>query len=122
METNAVYQNGNYKINSSEIDWAAHPKFAGVYMKNVLTGKDTDNRFSSHIVKIEPGCEIGNHIHEGKTELHEIIEGQGTALVNDKKIDYTLGVVSLIPDSVPHEIKSGEKGLLLLAKFIPALN
>ena len=74
------------------------------------------------IVKIEPQHEIGNHIHEGKAELHEIISGEGTAVVGNSKINYKPGVISFIPGDVSHSIKASDKGIILSAKFTPPLN
>ncbi|MBN2363836.1 cupin domain-containing protein [candidate division WOR-3 bacterium] len=102
-------------------NWIPSPKFKGVKMINVLTGKDTNDLMSFHIVEIEPGHEIGDHIHEGKTELHEILEGNGTAEVNGKEIEYSPGVVSFILADTNHKILAGDKGLVLSAKFTPAL-
>jgi quercetin dioxygenase-like cupin family protein len=74
------------------------------------------------LVKIEPNCEIGNHIHEGKSELHEVVCGEGTALVDGKNITYKTGVISLIPADISHSVKANTNGLILLAKFTPPLS
>jgi quercetin dioxygenase-like cupin family protein len=74
------------------------------------------------LVKIEPNCEIGNHIHEGKAELHEVVYGEGVTLVNDKNVVYKPGIISFIPADVPHSVKANNSGLILLAKFTPPLN
>ena len=31
------------------------------------------------------------------------------------------GVISIMPAKIPHEVKAGDKGLYLFAKFMPAL-
>ena len=67
----------NKKILAKEIAWSAHPTFKGVYLKHLVKGEDTDGKFSCHLVKVEAGCQIGSHIHEGKWELHEVLEGIG---------------------------------------------
>ncbi len=74
------------------------------------------------MVKIEPDCEIGNHIHQGKAELHEIISGSGFGTVGSDKIEYKPGIISLIPADINHGVKAGAAGLMLLAKFTPSLN
>ena len=122
FESGTIYVNG-VEINKTDIiDWQKHPKFNGVFTKNLFYGKDSSNNLSAMLVKIEPNCEIGNHIHEGKAELHEIIYGEGTTLVNDKSIVYKPGIISLIPADVPHSVKANNSGLILLAKFTPPLN
>jgi len=122
IENGFIYINGKELRNISTISWDKHPKFEGVYTKNLFTSIDSNNNLSAMIVKIEPNCEIGNHIHNGKSELHEIIDGNGIALINQTSVNYFSGIVSFIPSDVPHSIKAGDKGLLLLAKFTPPLN
>jgi len=122
LENGRVYINGKVFKNISDIPWVKHPKFEGVFMKNIFTGFDSNNNLSAMIVKIEPHHEIGNHIHEGKAELHEIIEGDGVAIVDNASINYYPGVISFIPCDIQHKINAGDKGMILLAKFTPPLN
>jgi mannose-6-phosphate isomerase-like protein (cupin superfamily) len=103
------------------IQWNEHATFKGVYLKHILCGADTDNKFSCHLVRIDPGCEIGEHIHAGKWETHEVISGEGQCTIDNKRVDYMPGVLTAIPDSVKHKVIANEKGLLLFAKFVPAL-
>ncbi len=117
-----IFNDGENVSESSQIEWNAHPAFEGVFMKNILGGENTGSKISAHIVKIEPGCEIGDHVHDGKAELHEVIEGQGYAVINGKRVEYIPGVVSFIPEDIHHNVQAGEKGLLIHAKFIPALS
>jgi quercetin dioxygenase-like cupin family protein len=122
FETGSVYINGVELNKTYNIEWQKHPKFNGVFTKGLFSGKDSGNNLSAMLVKIEPDCEIGNHIHEGKAELHEVIYGEGVALVNDKNIVYKPGVISLITADVPHSVKANNSGLVLLAKFTPPLS
>lgn len=108
-------------VSNVEKQWNPHLKFKGVYLKHIITGGQTGNRFSSHIVKIEPGCILDEHIHEGKTELHEVIEGDGICYLNDTRVIYSPGDCATIPDDTKHKVNAGEQGLILLAKFFPAL-
>lgn len=103
------------------LPWNPHPSFRGVSMKNLLSGSDTAGRLSCHLVRIDPGCEIGNHLHDGKLELHEVIDGEGSCTVGEKVLQYRAGVVSFIPDNKYHRVEAGDRGLFLLAKFSPAL-
>ncbi|MFH0975395.1 MAG: AraC family ligand binding domain-containing protein [Spirochaetota bacterium] len=122
LENGSVFINGEKLNNTSSIQWEKHPKFEGVFIKNLFTGSDSNNNLSAMIVKIEPNHEIGNHIHEGKAELHEIIDGDGEAMVDNTTLNYYPGVISLIPGNILHNIKAGKKGMILLAKFTPPLN
>ncbi len=122
FQNGILYINGKKIENVQDIEWDKHPRFEGVFTKNIFTGKDSSNCISAMMVKIEPDCEIGNHIHQGKAELHEIISGSGFGTVGGDKIEYKPGIISLIPADINHSVKAGAAGLMLLAKFTPALN
>ena len=105
----------------SQINWSKHPTFEGVELKHIVTAKNTDGKFSYHLVRIAPGKAIGNHIHETQLETHEVISGYGICINDGMELKYEPGVISIIPKEVPHEVKAGEEGLYLFAKFMPAL-
>jgi len=125
MDTNK-FNKGKLYINDECIDignliWHEHPDFKGVFLKHLIIGKNTKNCLSCHLVKINPNCGIGIHKHKGKTELHEIISGNGYCMIEQNKFDYQKGIIGFIPADKNHSVKSGDNGLLLLAKFFPAL-
>ncbi|MCP4109701.1 MAG: cupin domain-containing protein [Desulfobacteraceae bacterium] len=103
------------------IEWNEHPKFKGVFLKHLIKGADTDGQLSCHIVKVDPGCMLDEHIHEGEWELHEVIEGHGNGIMNSREIPYHPGRMTVIPKSAKHKVVAGSDGLTLLAKFFPAL-
>lgn len=105
----------------SERIWNEHPTYPGVYLKHLLTGEDTQGRFSSHLILVRQGCEIGLHAHEGKMELHEVLQGCGQCMLQGETIAYASGVASLIPADAPHRLLATDEDLYLLAKFVPAL-
>lgn len=104
------------------VPWAAHPSFAGVELKQLVSGAQTEGKFSYHLVRIAPGGRIGLHTHPTQLETHEVIAGSGFCLRDGQKIAYEPGVISLLPANVPHEVQAGDEGLYLFAKFIPALS
>ncbi|MBQ0055793.1 MAG: hypothetical protein KBS54_06595 [Synergistaceae bacterium] len=103
------------------INWSKHPTFEGVELKHIVTAKDTNGKFSYHLVRIAPGKAIDNHTHETQLETHEVIAGDGICINNGVEIKYEMGVISIMPEKVPHEVKAGKEGLFLFAKFIPSL-
>lgn len=103
------------------LPWHPHTVFQGVSLKHLATASQTAGRASFHIVKIEPGCLLAEHVHNGKMELHEVLSGMGTGQVNGMHISYFPGQITLIPDDTPHQVHAGPEGLVLLAKFFPAL-
>lgn len=113
-----VYQ--NREIDIEKLEWNKNNN-KGVYLKHIIKGEDTDGKFSCHIVKIESGCEIGQHIHEGNWELHEVIAGEGKCFLEGKEVFYSVGTLSVIPQSMEHKVMAVNGDLYLFAKFIPAL-
>jgi quercetin dioxygenase-like cupin family protein len=104
-----------------DFPWNPHASFKGVYLKHLVTGKDTENKLSCHIVKIEPNCTLDTHVHEGKIEIHEVIAGSGKMYLNGKELNYSQGQVCVIPANTPHKVVAGKKGMYILAKFTPSL-
>lgn len=105
----------------ASLQWNEHPKFDGVALKHLVTAADTDGAFSYHLVRIEPNCSIGCHIHETQLETHEVIAGDGICATQETKLPYSAGVLSILPAGIEHAVHAGENGLLLFAKFMPAL-
>ena len=108
-------------INFDQIEWSKHPTFEGVELKHIITGKETEGRFSYHLVRIAPGKAIKNHIHETQLETHEVMAGAGVCINDGDELKYEVGVISIIPEKIPHEVQAGDDGLYLFAKFMPAL-
>ena len=90
-------------------------------MKHLVTGADTNGTSSVHLVRVNSGCCIGDHIHNGKTEIHQVVAGEGRCLLEEREIEYGEGVVAVIPADRPHSVVADEPGLFLLAVFSPAL-
>ena len=129
METNKISANiangtVHYADRSetiSEAEWMEHHQFKGVYLKLMIKGADTNGLFSSHLVKIAPDCALATHCHENQLELHEVIEGEGSCQLMDKRFDYHPGKMAVIPKGESHMVKAGNRGLTLLAKLFPAM-
>ena len=126
MDTFELFENGKLflpekEADFSEIEWSKHPTFIGVELKHIITAKDTDGKFSYHLVRIAPDCSIGNHIHETQLETHEVIKGSGRCVNAGSTIPYGAGTISIMQAGVPHEVHADSEGLYLFAKFMPAL-
>ena len=111
----------NHETDISEIEWVNHSIFEGVYLKHMIKGSDTNGLFSSHLVKIDPGCALETHCHDEQMELHEVIEGKGILCLAEETVDYHTGKIAVTPKGIDHRVEAGENGLTLLAKFFPAL-
>lgn len=126
MDTFELFNNGKLVLPEkeagfAEIGWSKHPTFKGVELKHIITAKDTDGKFSYHLVRIAPDCSIGNHTHETQLETHEVVKGSGKCVNAGSTIPYEPGTISIMQAGVPHEVDAGSEGLYLFAKFMPAL-
>lgn len=119
---NGVVTGPDFDTRAGDLEWLPHPVFTGVFLKHLVTGGDTDGRFSVHLVRLEPGAEIGRHVHETSWELHEVVHGSGQCRLLDRDREYRRGVVAMMPESEPHSVQAGPDGLCMFAKFVPALS
>ena len=108
-------------IVTESIPWNPHPKFTGVFLRHLVTGKDTGGKMSLHHVRIDPGCTIGDHVHAGQVEIHDVLAGDGSCILAGTDIPYNPGVVGVMPADQVHRVEAGDQGLLLLATFSPPL-
>jgi len=108
-------------VPAENLPWNPHPKFSGVSLKHLVTGKDTGGRLSLHHVRIDPGRAIGDHTHAGMVEIHDVLAGSGTCTLEGTVIPYTPGMVGVMPADRVHRVEAGNEGLLLLATFSPPL-
>ncbi|MFH1035214.1 MAG: cupin domain-containing protein [Pseudomonadota bacterium] len=108
-------------LDVAQTPWNPHPAFKGVFLKHLLKGADSGGLFSCHLVRVDPGQEIGTHLHEGRYELHEVVAGRGVCQTMGQELEYIPGVSALMPPDVDHRIIAGDEGLWIMAKFMPAL-
>jgi quercetin dioxygenase-like cupin family protein len=120
FDTGAVTAEGA-ATSAADLPWHPHPAFAGVALKHLVTGDGTGGAFSAHLVRLEPGAEIGEHVHETNWELHEVAGGSGECLLEARSIPYEPGRIAVMPQGAAHRVRAGRDGLCLLAKFVPAL-
>jgi quercetin dioxygenase-like cupin family protein len=108
-------------VAAGTLPWNPHPKFAGVSLRHLVTGRETGSRISLHHVRIDPGCSIGDHTHAGQVEIHDVLAGSGSCVLDGQTIPYRPGVAAVMPADLVHRVDAGEKGMLLLATFSPPL-
>lgn len=104
-----------------ELAWNAHPAFAGVRIRDLLTGADTGGSLSCHLVHVAPGCSLDDHTHPTQTELHQVADGDGICLIQNRKVAYRPGEMAIIPKGERHSVLAGDRGLTLVATFSPPL-
>lgn len=99
-----------------------HPKFPGVRMKSLVTGKDNDGAFSTLLVKLEPGRTMLLHTHEKQTEQHLVLAGGGHMMLSGSNYAYYPGSLIVIPRNAEHSVVAGKDGMVLTALFCPAID
>jgi quercetin dioxygenase-like cupin family protein len=101
--------------------WYSPPAWDGVYLKDLVTGKETGGEFSYHIVRIQQGCEVADHNHDTQWELNMVLSGKGIFKLDDRDIAAKPGQTFATPPGIHHTVSAGDEELSLLALFIPAL-
>jgi quercetin dioxygenase-like cupin family protein len=102
--------------------WSAHPTFPGVQLKPLVAGAATGGAFSTLMVRIAPGGAMLSHRHDGQTEQHFVVSGDGRAELDGHQVAYAPGALMVIPRGQPHSIVAGGDGMVLMALFSPAIN
>jgi quercetin dioxygenase-like cupin family protein len=101
--------------------WANHPSFAGVRLRQLVGRAETDGRFSTHLVDIQPGCRLEAHRHPAQVEQHLVLAGDGVLTSDGSVTEYRAGRVSVIPQDIEHSVEAGPGGMMIVAVFAPAL-
>lgn len=109
------------EIESSKKPWYQHPECKGVFLKDLVSGKDTSGRFSYHLVKVWKNCEVSDHSHDTRWEWNRIIGGSGVFILGDKEVGIKPGQTFVTPPGIHHTVGAYDEDLSLLALFIPAL-
>lgn len=104
-----------------DLPWNKHATCEGVFLKHLITGAVTNGQFSCHLVRVQAGHEISEHIHAKNWELHEVIAGDGRGFLNGQELSYQPGNTIVIPLGEKHRVVAESADLYLWAKFIPAL-
>ena len=120
VEQGAVLFPG-FETDIAEIPWCPHSRWAGVFLKDLVTGKETDGKLSYHLVRINPDCEVGDHGHRTQWEWNLIISGNGVFVLGDKEVTIMPGQSFVAPPGIHHIVSAGDEELLVLAIFSPAL-
>lgn len=73
------------------------------------------------VATLEPGCELGYHVHKGDGEFYYVLSGEGEYSDNGSMTVLREGDSAFCPDGEGHSIKNtGDKPLVFLALIIYA--
>ena len=126
MNIGSIFENGSIfsiqgTTQSCTVGYMPHAKFKGVALKHLVRGEQTGGLLSCHLVKVDPFCSLETHCHPDNLEIHQVISGTGECSLADVFTNYAPGMVSVIPQNIPHRVTAEEEPLYILATFSPAL-
>lgn len=102
-------------INFDKIEEIILPEFFGG-MKEMHTHMYTDNSNRIFTAFLEPGASIGEHLHDGTSEIIYIIKGRGTGVVDGSKTEMEAGMCQYCRSGHTHSlINTGDEVLEFFA-------
>jgi quercetin dioxygenase-like cupin family protein len=109
------------EVRAADRDWYPVPAWDGVFLKDLVTAKDTGGAFSYHLVRVRPHSEVADHDHETQWEWNVVLGGTGSFLIGGRKVPVEVGQTFVTPPQNHHTVSAGDEELALLAIFVPAL-
>ncbi len=109
------------EVRAAEKPWYAPPAWKGVFLKDLVTGKETGGTFSYHLMRVERNCEIPDHAHETQWSWNVVLGGAGTFVLGGRRVPVEVGQTFVTPPRVHHAVSAGDDEIVLLAIFAPAL-
>ncbi len=103
-------------------EWQEHPRFAGVYVKGLLT--TADNPLASvNVVRVPPGGNIGRHRHPQQLETIWVIRGKAFLILDQTEVSIKDGQIIAIPIGLEHALRNEDQAPVeLLTFFTPPLS
>ena len=98
-----------------------HPKFPGVKIAVLVTGKDTATVSVSQLI-IAPGIAVPIHTHDPQVDSILMVSGQGEGYVNGEWRNVGPGDYLFVPAEIEHGIRNtGKEPLVLFVHHSPPL-
>lgn len=109
-------------VNAAQAEWGAHPRFAGVQMKALLTKAD-NGLANVSMVQVPPGSEVGWHSHAAQVETVFLLRGHALLTIGETGSELVPGCIVAIPMGSRHMLSNlGDETIELLAIFTPPIN
>lgn len=94
------------------------PEIESVSLIDKKWGKEyllcSTEKYSFKRLEINPECNISKQYHEEKHETWHIVEGTGTALINNQIIKVVPGNTIIIPPKTIHQIRAENNKLIIM--------
>ena len=108
-------------VAEEQVPWVAHPRFADIQMKQMLTSAANPLASVSR-VRVPPGGVIGWHQHAAQTETVYVLAGDSTLTLGESPVRFGAGQIVAIPPTVRHTlINDGAEPVELLCFFTPPI-
>ena len=106
-------------VAEEQVPWVAHPRFADILMKQMLTSAANPLASVSR-VRVPPGGVIGWHQHAAQTETVYVLAGDSTLTLGESPVRFCAGQIVAIPPTLRHTlINDGAETVELLCFFTP---
>jgi quercetin dioxygenase-like cupin family protein len=104
-----------------DISWRPHPIAEGVNIKPLVTKSEDNLNVTCMLVRIPPGKEIPEHIHEDQVDILYPMQGEAEMYVEGTgKFPLKPGIVVRVPKGTKHKISNVTEELLIYDVFQPA--
>lgn len=97
----------------SIIEFADHPRFAGVRIAVLVSAKDSD-AVSVSLLEISPGVEVPIHTHDPQMDSIFVLSGQGEAYIRGSWQSVGPGDHIFAPSGAEHGVRNTGKDILKL--------
>jgi quercetin dioxygenase-like cupin family protein len=111
----------DFEVAGGKGSWHPVPAWNGVFLKDLVTGKETGGAFSYHLMRIQRNGEIPGHDHETQWSWNLVFAGTGSFVLGGKGVPIKVGQTFITPPGVHHAVRAGDDEVVLLAIFVPAL-
>jgi quercetin dioxygenase-like cupin family protein len=103
------------------ISWRPHPIADGVNIKLLATKSEDDLNVTCMLVRVPPGKEIPEHIHDEQFDILYPLQGEAEMVVEGAgAFPLKPGIVVRVPKGAKHAISNVTEELLIYDVFQPA--
>jgi quercetin dioxygenase-like cupin family protein len=104
-------------VDEAAQDWAAHPRFATIFVKRLLTGENGGPAAVSR-VQVPVGESIGRHLHESQVETIYVLSGRSRLTLGEDEVSFNSGHIVPVPVGTVHSLDNvGSEPVELLCIF-----
>lgn len=104
-------------VDEAAQNWAAHPRFATILMKQLLSAENGGPAAVSR-VRVPVGESIGRHLHASQVETVYVLSGRSRLTLGENEVAFNSGHIVPIPAGTTHSLVNvGSEAVELLCFF-----